>query len=77
MKTSFLNPPRRFDPDGTGRFAVLDAGGIELAADEQVTFCSVTGSEYDVTRKAWGYYATPSLNARLPAKAKATTVDKV
>jgi hypothetical protein len=68
MKTSFLNPPRRFDADGTGRFALADTGSIELAADEQLTFTSATGSEYDVARKAWGYYATPSLNSRLPAK---------
>lgn len=68
MKTSFLNPPRRFDADGTGRFALTDVGSIELAPDEQLTFSSATGSEYDVARKVWGYYATSSLNSRLPTK---------
>ncbi len=68
MKTAFLDPPRRFDADGSGRFAMADVGRLELAADEQVTFTAVQGSEYDVARKSWGYYATPSLNGRLPAK---------
>ena len=68
MKTHFNDPPRRFDSDGTGRFMSTDVGSLELAADEVVTFVSGAGSEYDVARKAWGYYATPSLNSRLPAK---------
>jgi hypothetical protein len=67
MKTTWRDPPRRFDPDGTGRFAIADAGCIELGSDEQVTFVGPTGSEYDVVRRDWGYYATPSLNSRLPA----------
>lgn len=68
MKTAFLDPPRRFDPDGSGRFAMADVGRIELAADEQVTFVAASRSQYDVARKSWGYYATPSLNARLPTR---------
>ncbi|MDQ7834252.1 MAG: hypothetical protein RDU24_02620 [Humidesulfovibrio sp.] len=39
---------------------------IHLNADEFITFTTPSGTEYDVTRKAWGYYATPSLNGRLP-----------
>jgi hypothetical protein len=31
-----------------------------------VTFTTAAGGEYDVARKAWGFYATPSLNGRLP-----------
>ena len=38
---------------------------IALAPDEQVPFVAPAGSQYDVVRKAWGYYATPSLNRRL------------
>jgi SAM-dependent methyltransferase len=44
-----------------------DCGRVELEADEQVTFTTPEGGEYDVARKAWGFYATPSLNARLPS----------
>lgn len=68
MKSSPRHPPRRFDADGTGRFVLSDVGSIELAADEQVTFVAPSGSEYDVVRKEWGYYATPSLNGRLAAR---------
>lgn len=42
-----------------------DFGQIELAVDEQVTFVTESGSEYDLARKSWGFYATPSLNNRL------------
>ncbi|MCR6737155.1 MAG: hypothetical protein NVV83_25025 [Afipia sp.] len=38
---------------------------MQLAADEQITFVTEEGGEYDVTRKEWGFYATPSLNGRL------------
>ena len=33
--------------------------------DEQVTFSTESGGEYDFVRKSWGFYATPSLNARM------------
>jgi len=66
MKTALRDSPRCFEVDG-GRVTMADVGSIELASDEQVTFTGASGSEYDVARKSWGYYATPSLNARLPA----------
>jgi SAM-dependent methyltransferase len=44
-----------------------DCGRVALEPDEQVTFVSESGTEYDVVRKSWGYYATPSLNSRLPS----------
>lgn len=68
MKTTIPDPPRRFDADGSGRFTLTEVGRLELAPDEQVTFVTASGTEYDVVRKSWGYYATPSLNSRLPAK---------
>lgn len=50
------------------------AGGVEIAhvadvalePDEQVTFTTPAGGELDVVRKDWGFYATSSLNRRLP-----------
>jgi hypothetical protein len=42
-----------------------DCARIALTADEQVTFVTDAGAEYDVARKSWGFYATPSLNGRL------------
>jgi hypothetical protein len=66
MKFAPLNPPRRFDVSGAGLTLTLtDCGRIALAANEQVTFTTEAGAQYDVTRKSWGFYATPSTNGRL------------
>lgn len=45
--------------------ALNDMGSVELGHNEQITFMTEDGKEYDVCRKEWGYYATPSLNDRL------------
>jgi hypothetical protein len=60
------DPPRRFRVGADGHVELSDCGRIELAPDEQVTFTTEAGGEYDVARKSWGFYATPSLNGRLP-----------
>ena len=39
---------------------------VHLAADEQVTLLGESGSEFDVTRKAWGFYGSPSFRWRMP-----------
>jgi hypothetical protein len=66
MRIKENNPPRRFTV-GTGdlKFQMSDCGAIRLDSDEQVTFVTDDGAEYDVARKGWGFYATPSLNGRL------------
>lgn len=58
------DPPREFEAGGV---RLRDCGRILLEPDEQVTFTTEDGAEHDVARKEWGFYATPSLNARLPA----------
>jgi len=65
VKFEFNNPPRRFIVGNSVKFDMHDCGKLELAADEQVTFVTEDGAEYDVARKDWGFYATPSLNGRL------------
>jgi len=60
------SPPRKFRVGNDGHVELSDCGTIELAPDEQVTFTTEAGGEYDVARKSWGFYATPSLNGRLP-----------
>lgn len=62
MRVHELKVARRFK---VGGIELSHAGDIELDADELVTFTAASGSELDVTRKSWGYYATPSLNGRL------------
>lgn len=60
------HPPRKFPVGKAGTIQLSDCGEVHLDPDEQVTFHAASGSEYDVVRKHWGYYATPSLNRRLP-----------
>ena len=64
MKIKEKQPPRTFNCGINNQIEIKDCAEIELKSDEQVTFM-VGSSEYDVTRKSWGYYATPSLNSRL------------
>ena len=66
MKFAPKDPPRRFAVGNTVTFEMEDCGSLALEPDEQVTFTTPAGGEYDVARKDWGFYATPSLNGRLP-----------
>ena len=63
MKFHKIDPPSKFKVNED--VSMSDWGRIELGPDEQVTFSTESGAEYDVARKSWGFYATPSLNGRL------------
>lgn len=66
MKFTPIDPPRRFQVSGRGVSLWLsDCARVALEPDEQVTFTTAGGGEYDVARKDWGFYATPSTNGRL------------
>jgi hypothetical protein len=65
MKFEPKSPPREFEVGYDVKGIIRDCGSMRLAADEQITFLTEGGGEYDVTRKEWGFYATPSLNGRL------------
>lgn len=65
MKFEPEDPPRGFTVGNAVKFEMKDCGTVRLAPDEQVTFVTESGAEYDVARKDWGFYATPSLNGRL------------
>ena len=67
MKFEPKQPPRRFVVGNAAKFEMADCGTLRLAPDEQITFVTEAGGEYDVARKSWGFYATPSLNGRLEA----------
>lgn len=58
-------PPREFQVGFDKKSLIYDCGSVSLAPDEQLTFITEDGKEYDVTRKSWGFYATPSMNGRL------------
>lgn len=65
MKTKIKKIPREFKVGNKVKFKMKDFGDIFLLPNEQVTFKTENMSEYDVARKSWGFYATPSLNGRL------------
>src|SRR3989338_7334017 len=65
MKIKAKNPPRVYEVGLRKEIQIKDCGQIELEPDEQVTFVTERGAEYDVARKSWGFYATPSVNGRL------------
>ena len=66
MKYNPREKPRLFEVgNGLKRIKIKDIGKLLLDVDEQITFISGKSMEYDVTRKDWGYYATPSVNDRL------------
>jgi hypothetical protein len=80
VKVNQNDPPRVFDTGVDGLVKMSDCGRIDLEPDEQVTMTTEAGSEYDVARKSWGFYVTPSLNDRLLRSglrgALASNVDK-
>ena len=59
------NPPREFKVGLKKNIKIFDCGSISLDPDEQVTFLTEKKAEYDIVRKKWGFYATPSINGRL------------
>lgn len=66
MRITTVSPPRIFRVGDKRRIEMKDCARLDLDRDEQVTFRTERGAEYDVARKSWGFYATPSLNQRLP-----------
>ncbi len=65
MKVTEVRPPREFRVGLDGHITLKDCARVTLEHDEQVTFVTPDGKEYDVARKSWGFYATPSTNGRL------------
>lgn len=65
MKFEQKEPARTYQVGLKQQIKISDCGTMALAADEQITFITDQKNEYDVCRKSWGFYATPSLNGRL------------
>jgi hypothetical protein len=64
VKIDPVEPPREFEVGKRG-MKLRHAADVYAGDDEVVTFKTESGTELDVTRKSWGYYATPSFNGRL------------
>lgn len=67
MQVKTIDPPRKFLVGAAEKVEISDCARVALKADEQITLTTEAGAEYDIVRKEWGFYATPSLNARLPS----------
>ena len=65
MKILKTKPPRKFGVGLHGSIVITDCAKVYLDSDEQITFSDANDYEYDIVKKNWGYYATPSLNGRL------------
>lgn len=65
MKFTPIEPPREFQVGDGGEITIRDCARLTLEADEQISLVTAAGGEWDITRKDWGYYASPSLGRRL------------
>jgi len=65
MKLDLKKAPRTYRVGKDMAITISDCGAIYLDPNEQITFITDKNAEYDVCRKEWGYYATPSMNDRL------------
>jgi len=64
MKIIKTKPVRVFEVGHKKKNKIFATADIYLDHDEQVTFFS-DSKEFDICKKDWGFYATPSLNGRL------------
>lgn len=62
MKIEEVDPPRKYQVRSV---EISHCANIQLKSDELVTFTTCSGKQYDVMKKSWGFFATPSINDRL------------
>ncbi len=74
MKIIKNHPPRKFKP--SKNITIKDCARIYLNQNEQVTFLTKKKQEYDICKKDWGFYATPSINGRLKSYGFKTAIIK-
>ena len=67
MKNNKIIPVRKFKV-GMTSIELKHTADLELEDNEMITFRNKNKLEYDVTKKNWGFYATPSLAGRLKNK---------
>ena len=65
MEIQIKDPPRKYRCGLHNQIEINDCGEVYPEQNEQLTFFTKSGKEYDVTAKDWGFYATPSVNGRL------------
>lgn len=65
MKFSKKKPRRSFHVGKNEDIKIEDCGSIQLDNNELITFLTKDKKEWDIVKKKWGFYATPSINDRL------------
>lgn len=65
MNLNLLDYPKKYKVGVENDIVISVMGSIELSKDELITFSTDNQNKYEVVRKNWGFYATPSLNGRL------------
>lgn len=65
MKVYKRKKPRTFLVSEKNRIFLKDVGKVSLNDNENLTISSTDKKNYEICRKNWGYYATPSINVRL------------
>jgi len=65
MKIDKDGLPRTFRVSANGEVTITHSADVYLEHDEQITLRTDSGTEFDIARKSFGYYASPSLNNRL------------
>lgn len=65
MKINKKVPARTFRVGKKSEIEISHQADVTLLPNEQITFVTEDGAEFDFVRKNWGYYATPSINRRL------------
>ncbi len=68
MKILKKKKPRIFIVSKKNNILLKDVGKIILDDNENLTVSSKSGKEFEICKKKWGFYATPSLNFRLKKK---------
>ena len=57
---------RKFKVGWDKKVILKDVGSLYLNSDENITIKNLNNKkEYDICKKEWGFYGTPSLNKRL------------
>ncbi len=65
MRVLKKKKPRIFLVSKKNNIRLKDVGKIILGNDENLTITSINNKNYEICKKDWGYYATPSINVRL------------
>ena len=65
LEMKVIKNNRKFVVGKRKNIILTDVGSIFLKDDENITLKNSKKKEYDICKKNWGYYGTPSLNKRL------------